>query len=233
MISELVLGKQHQYSHLSISLGSPWEGNGNPLQYSCLENPMDGGAWWAAVYGIAQSRTRLKWLSSSRVSMSTPMNWSTGHWDPGSLLPLVESKETAGSTAGSLRRWNLEDRSKSWWACCFYRDEWQACALGENEQAGEATGRREKWREFGCEVRVAQPCRPSQCFSLLHESLECLKKHGYLYLTNWVSCGAWAPQPWYRRHEWASTSPINQYATSQLLLSRIEYDFAAAIESVI
>ena len=42
------------------------EGNGTPLQYSCLENPMDGGAWWAAVYGVAQSRTQLKRLSSSR-----------------------------------------------------------------------------------------------------------------------------------------------------------------------
>ena len=41
------------------------EGNGTPLQYSCLENPMDGGAWWAAVYGVAQSRTGLKRLSSS------------------------------------------------------------------------------------------------------------------------------------------------------------------------
>ena len=40
------------------------EGNGNPLQCSCLENPRDRGAWWAAVYGVAQSRTRLKWLSS-------------------------------------------------------------------------------------------------------------------------------------------------------------------------
>ena len=39
------------------------EGNGNPLQYSCLENPRDDGAWWAAVYGVAQSRTRLKRLS--------------------------------------------------------------------------------------------------------------------------------------------------------------------------
>ena len=38
------------------------EGNGNPLQYSCLENPMDGGAWWAAIYGVTQSRTRLKRL---------------------------------------------------------------------------------------------------------------------------------------------------------------------------
>ena len=41
------------------------EGNGNPLQCSCLENPRDGGAWWAAVYGVTQSRTRLKRLSSS------------------------------------------------------------------------------------------------------------------------------------------------------------------------
>ena len=41
------------------------EGNGNPLQYPCLENPRDRGAWWAAVYGAAQSQTRLKRLSSS------------------------------------------------------------------------------------------------------------------------------------------------------------------------
>ena len=41
------------------------EGNGTPLQHSCLENPMDGGAWWAAVHGVTQSRTRLKRLSSS------------------------------------------------------------------------------------------------------------------------------------------------------------------------
>ena len=46
--------------HLSISRNISREGNGNPLQYSCLENPMDGGAWWAAVYGVAKSRT---WLS--------------------------------------------------------------------------------------------------------------------------------------------------------------------------
>ena len=38
---------------------SPGEGTGNPLQYSCLENPMDGGAWWATVHGVAKSRTRL------------------------------------------------------------------------------------------------------------------------------------------------------------------------------
>ena len=51
--------------HLPFSLWCIGEGNGNPLQCSCLENPRDGGAWWAAVYGVAQSRTRLKRLSSS------------------------------------------------------------------------------------------------------------------------------------------------------------------------
>ena len=39
--------------------GSPGEGNGNPLQYSCLENPMDGGAWWATVHGVTKSQTQL------------------------------------------------------------------------------------------------------------------------------------------------------------------------------
>ena len=49
----------------ATSLSRVGEGNGNPLQCSCMENPRDGGAWWAAVYGVAQSRTRLKRLSSS------------------------------------------------------------------------------------------------------------------------------------------------------------------------
>ena len=48
------------------------EGNGNPLQYSCLGDPVDRGAWWAAVHGVAQSQTWLKWLSSS-----SSMNYST------------------------------------------------------------------------------------------------------------------------------------------------------------
>ena len=51
--------------HFHFSLSRIGEGNGNPLQCSCLENPKDWGAWWAAVSGVAQSRTRLKRLSSS------------------------------------------------------------------------------------------------------------------------------------------------------------------------
>ena len=52
------------------------EGNGNPLQCSCLENPKDGRAWWAAIYGVAQSQTWLKWLSSSPI-LCNHMNCST------------------------------------------------------------------------------------------------------------------------------------------------------------
>ena len=51
--------------HFHFSLSCIGEGNGSPLQCSCLENPRDGGAWWAAVYGVAQSRTWLQWLGSS------------------------------------------------------------------------------------------------------------------------------------------------------------------------
>ena len=57
-----------EWLHFQFSLSWIGEGNGNPLQCSCLENPRDGGAWWAAIYGVAQSRTRLKRLSSSSSS---------------------------------------------------------------------------------------------------------------------------------------------------------------------
>ena len=61
------------YQYLGFPFG---EGNGNPLQYSCLENPTDGGACWAAIYGVAQSQTRLMWLSSSRLSLSFSLSLS-------------------------------------------------------------------------------------------------------------------------------------------------------------
>ena len=64
------------------SLSRIGEGNGNPLQCSCLENPRDSGAWWAAVYGVAQSRTRLSSSSRDFLSLSVPgceFTQSTGH----------------------------------------------------------------------------------------------------------------------------------------------------------
>ena len=61
--------------HFHFSLSCIGEGNGNPLQCSCLENPRDGGAWWAAVYGVTQSWTRLKQLSSSSSSRANTFTW--------------------------------------------------------------------------------------------------------------------------------------------------------------
>ena len=72
--------------HFHFSLSCIGEGNGNPLQCSCLENPRDGGAWWAAVYGVTQSRTRLKWLSSSRDRI------------PASCPPPAESRSSPTNT---------------------------------------------------------------------------------------------------------------------------------------
>ena len=79
-----------EWLHFHFSLSCIGEGNGNPLQCSCLENPRDGGAWWAAVFGVAQSRTRLKRLSSSSSSSSmdiclssfsalSPVKWTASY----------------------------------------------------------------------------------------------------------------------------------------------------------
>ena len=73
--------------HFHFSLSCIGEGNGNPLQCSCLENPRDGGAWWAAVYWVAQSQTRLKRLSSS--SSSSLQIFVTARL---SQMPLPQSK---------------------------------------------------------------------------------------------------------------------------------------------
>ena len=67
-------GLQSMWSlHFHFSLSCIGEGNGNPLQCSCLENPRDGGAWWATVNGVAQSQTRLKQRSSSSSKMYNSM----------------------------------------------------------------------------------------------------------------------------------------------------------------
>ena len=66
------------------------EGNGNPLQCSCLENPKDGGAWWASVYGVTQSRIRLRRLSSSSSSSSNlHLVVTTSVYEPSNSTPLL------------------------------------------------------------------------------------------------------------------------------------------------
>ena len=72
-------------THFHFLLSWIGEGNGNPLQCSCLENPRDEGAWWAASYGVAQSWAWPKWLSSSSSGRATELN-STGLLFKGLLL---------------------------------------------------------------------------------------------------------------------------------------------------
>ena len=64
-----------EWLHFHFSLSCIGEGNGNPLQCSCLENPRDGGAWWAAVYGVTQSRTRLKRLAAAAATCIIKISW--------------------------------------------------------------------------------------------------------------------------------------------------------------
>ena len=73
---------------------SPGEGNGSPLQYSRLENPMDRGAWWATVHRVTKNRTRLK-----RLSMHTPYRWLQDQ-EISSLLGLVPIHDTMATTDG-------------------------------------------------------------------------------------------------------------------------------------
>ena len=100
-------------------IARPWEhlrlgwckGNGNSLQYSCLENPRDGGAWWAAIYGVAQSRTRLKRLSNSNAlsnPLSTPHCSSTLHAGPRAVVQSRLEHPVAGCQGRN--RWSGEGK---------------------------------------------------------------------------------------------------------------------------
>ena len=101
------------------------EGNGNPLQYSCLENPRDGGAWWAAIYGVAQSRTRLKWLSSSsRYADDTTLMAEREEELKSLLMKVKEESEKVGlqlniektkiMASGPITSWQMGKQWKQW-----------------------------------------------------------------------------------------------------------------------
>ena len=104
-----------------FSLSCIGEGNGNPLQCSCLENPRDGGAWWASVYGVAQSRTWLKRLSSSSSSiyvtiscraLCDPIDGSP----PGSPVPGIlqaRTPEWVAISFSSAWKWKVKGKSLS------------------------------------------------------------------------------------------------------------------------
>ena len=77
---------------------SPGEGNGNPLQYSCLENPVDRGAWWATVHGVAESRTRLSDLTSLHFTLVKAWKGEVG-----SFLTRAPGYRAYSHTPGALR----------------------------------------------------------------------------------------------------------------------------------
>ena len=102
MYNKLLIPKylKHNFSKHEICFFSLWfpampsgEGNGTPLQYSCLENPMDGGAWWAAVHGVSKSRTRL--------SDFTVMHWRR-KWQPTPVFCLENPRD-----------------GRAWWAAVY------------------------------------------------------------------------------------------------------------------
>ena len=110
--------------HFHFSLSCTGEGNGTPLQYSCLENPRDGGAWWAAVYGVAKSWTRLKQLSSSSsfLSGASPQSGKESTCNAGATENvglIIGSGRSPGEGNGNPLQYSCLENSMdrdAWWA---------------------------------------------------------------------------------------------------------------------
>ena len=124
--------------HFHFSLSCIGEGNGSPLQCSRLENPRDGGAWWAAVYGVTQSRTRLKQLSSSpnQVLIKLPaLRFPYAH--PPTLVFLTNVLTASFNTKYNgplwLNLWYLSDITNTWqlfsYDITMYLDLFVCCSI--------------------------------------------------------------------------------------------------------
>ena len=95
-----------EWLHFHFSLSCIGEGNGKPLKCSCLENPRDGGAWWAAVYGVTESQTRLRRLSSSSSSNNI-------YWAPQNLS--ASNFPKASDKGWKLLEWDSESSRCQCW----------------------------------------------------------------------------------------------------------------------
>ena len=84
---------------LSLDQENPLEGNGSPLQYSCLENPMDGGAWQATVHKVEKGQTQLKWLN-----MQDPFSGFTEFTGQSVILNGTQTSVTHGRFSGGIRK---------------------------------------------------------------------------------------------------------------------------------
>ena len=128
--------------HFYFSLSCIGEGNGNPLQCSCLENPRDGGAWWAAVSGVAQSWTRLKRLSSSSICVRRKQ------WRPTPVLLPGKSYGQRSLVGCSPWGYWASDMTESLSLFTFlhWRRKWQSTPVF---LPGESQGR---WSLVGCRL---------------------------------------------------------------------------------
>jgi len=130
--------------HFHFSLSCIGEGDGNPLQCSCLENPRDGGAWWAAVSGVTQSRTRLKRLSSSssrQRKQEAPKPCSSVASDVFQVLPKEATVERTGEQSRCRRRWGWKESGRYWRKVAFILwpqlwPDFSICCLVPTGQAG-------------------------------------------------------------------------------------------------
>ena len=104
-----------EWLHFHLSLSCIGEGNGNPLQCSCLESSRDGGAWWAAVYGVTQSRTRLRWLSSSNNLFFSAkfQDISTEKWSMSLEITYFVLKKNGRKHSLTKMGWNLVQNAYS------------------------------------------------------------------------------------------------------------------------
>ena len=102
--------------HFHFSLSCIGEGNGNPLQCSCLENPRDREAWWAAIYGVAQSWTQLKQLSCSSSSSSEGKASACNAGDSGSIPGSGRSPEEGNGSPLQYSCLENPMDGGGWWA---------------------------------------------------------------------------------------------------------------------
>ena len=123
--------------HFHFSLSCIGEGNGNPLQCSCLENPRDGGAWWSAVYGVTQNWTRLKRLSSKGTSqMLRILSWVSILVCPGGSQVI-----TRGLIRGRQDGQRDEEKAVWWWEQSLQWGSREPKAAGSLEKLGEMRNR--------------------------------------------------------------------------------------------
>ena len=167
--------------HFHFSLSCIGEGNGNPLQCSCLENPRDGGTWWAAISGVAQSWTRLKWLSSSRPLMDKDKRVMEASW----WERLTEGKLGLVLMGGAMLSKSLIQFSVDGWGCVpsllFYLRQNYG---GGNEHNGDLL---QKVPCTHCCTQCPQPWQQATVDPPLHRRL--LDTHGQVWISLlWGHC---------------------------------------------